>query len=46
MPSPERIRPSMQLELQEDRPLNVQQFMNEQDPEDRDKDIDGDDFWA
>ena len=37
LPSPDRIRPGMQLELQEERPLTVQSFMEEEDPEDRDK---------
>ena len=44
MPSQDRIRPSMQLELQEEKQLNVQQFMEEEDPEDRDKDIGDDNF--
>ena len=44
MPSQDRIRPSMQLELQEEKKLNVQQFMEEEDPEDRDKDIGDDNF--
>ena len=37
LPSPDRIRPGMQLELQEERPLTVQEFMAESEPEDRDK---------
>ena len=38
LPSADRMRPSMQLELQEDQPLRVQEFMAESDVEDRDKD--------
>ena len=37
LPSADRIRPGMQLELQEDQRLNVQDFMAESDSEDRDK---------
>ena len=37
LPSADRIRPGMQLELQEDQRLNVQEFMAESEPEDRDK---------
>ena len=39
LPSPDRARPGMQLELQEDRKLNVQEFMEESELEDRDKDL-------
>ena len=38
LPSADRIRPGMQLEMQEDQRLSVQAFMAEEDPEDRDKD--------
>ena len=44
LPNSERGRVGMQLELQEDQPLDVREFMNQSDQEDRDKDIDGDDF--
>ena len=48
MPSPDRTRAGMQLELQEDRPLTVQGFMEESEPEDRDKvDLYSEDkFWS
>ena len=47
LPSPDRIRPSMQLEEMEDQPLTVQGFLAEEDPEDRDKeDLYADNFWA
>lgn len=36
LPSPDRIRPGMQLEIQEERPLTVQSFMEESEPEERD----------
>ena len=39
LPSDDRNRPGMQLELQEDQRLNVQQFMEESELEDRDKDL-------
>ena len=39
LPSPDRVRPGMQLELQEDRKLGVQEFMEESELEDRDKDL-------
>ena len=39
LPSPDRTRPRMQLELQEDRKLDVQAFMEESELEDRDKDL-------
>ena len=37
LPSPDRKRAGMQLELQEDQRLNLQEFMAESEPEDRDK---------
>ena len=43
-PNSERGRVGMQLELQSDQPLDVREFMNQSDPEDRDKDIDVGDF--
>ena len=44
LPNSERGRVGMQLELQSDQPLDVREFMNQSDPEEGDKDIDGDDF--
>ena len=45
LPSPDRTRPRMQLELQEDRKLDVQAFMEESELEDRDKDLYSANFW-
>lgn len=44
LPSGDRSRVGMQLELEEDKPLTVQEFMNQPDAEDRDKNIDSDDY--
>ena len=43
LPSPDRVRAGMQLDLNSEQPLTVQQFMAQNDQKDRDKEI-GDDF--
>ena len=44
LPGSDRSRPGMQLELQEDQPLNVQEFMIDEQAEDRDKQLYADNF--
>ena len=39
LPGPERIRTGMQLELQEEKPLTVQSFLEQSELEDRDRDL-------